>query len=106
MTRVNSSWQVLLILTSFAVLVSTARAADVPASAEKRPNILFFLTDDQPQIGMGCMGNRHIRTPHHEQLFDLTTDPQELTNLAGDAAQAAILAQLRARCDEYREQLR
>ena len=40
----------------------------VSASAEKRPNILFFLTDDQPQVGLGCMGNRHIRTPNMDAL--------------------------------------
>ena len=45
-------------------------------------------------------------TPPYEQLFDLAADPQELKNLAGDAAHAATLARLRARCDEYSEQLR
>jgi arylsulfatase A-like enzyme len=45
-------------------------------------------------------------TPPYEQLFDLAADPQELKNLAGDAAHAATLGKLRARCDEYREQLR
>ena len=33
-----------------------------------RPNILFMFTDDQPQIGMGCMGNPHIRTPNMDRL--------------------------------------
>ncbi len=36
----------------------------------------------------------------------MAADPKELKNLAGDAAHAEILAMLRVRCNEYREQLR
>ncbi len=38
------------------------------ASKEKRPNILFILTDDQPQNCMGCMGNKFIQTPNMDRL--------------------------------------
>jgi arylsulfatase A-like enzyme len=37
--------------------------------------------------------------PVHEQLFDLDSDPLQLTNLAGDPAFAEELASQRARCD-------
>lgn len=44
--------------------------------------------------------------PSLEQLFDLTNDPQEERNLAGDATQLRTLNLLRARCDDYRKSLR
>jgi uncharacterized sulfatase len=37
--------------------------------------------------------------PLYEQLFDLSSDPQELRDLARDAAFASVLAEQRARCD-------
>jgi arylsulfatase A-like enzyme len=43
--------------------------------------------------------------PQYEQLFDLQNDPLELKNLAADPAHAAVLAQLRARLEEYRKEL-
>jgi arylsulfatase A-like enzyme len=45
-------------------------------------------------------------TPPYEQLFHLEVDRGELHNLANDSRHAATLAELRARCDEYRDQLR
>ncbi len=38
------------------------------ATPRGRPNILFFLTDDQPANAMGCAGNRYIQTPNIDQL--------------------------------------
>jgi arylsulfatase A-like enzyme len=46
---------------------SAARAADRPV-APQRPNVLFFLTDDQAQACVGAMGNPHIRTPNMDRL--------------------------------------
>jgi arylsulfatase A-like enzyme len=57
--------------------------------------------------------NWGIRTPTHKyieypdgyvQLFDLTTDPWELTNLAPDAAQAPLIADLHARLTRLKTQ--
>ena len=64
MTRQRYTFATSLLLAVVAMLGGQA----VSASAEKRPNILFFLTDDQPQVGLGCMGNRHIRTPNMDAL--------------------------------------
>lgn len=44
--------------------------------------------------------------PPYEQLFDLTADPHEQTNLAAGQSHAETLTRLRARCDEYRRSLR
>jgi arylsulfatase A-like enzyme len=45
------------------VLMASLLCAD-----ERRPNILFLFTDDQPQNCLGVMGNEHIHTPHLDQL--------------------------------------
>ena len=34
----------------------------------RRPNFVFFLTDDQPYLGMGCTGNPVLKTPNMDQL--------------------------------------
>jgi arylsulfatase A-like enzyme len=38
------------------------------ADAAKRPNFVFFLTDDQPYNGMSCTGNPVLQTPHMDRL--------------------------------------
>ena len=40
------------------------QAAEAPQPAGK-PNFVFFLTDDQPYIGMSCTGNPVLKTPEH-----------------------------------------
>jgi arylsulfatase A-like enzyme len=50
---------------------------------------------------------RYLGTePLQEELFDLGVDRHEEHNLVGRPEQARILADLRARCDEFRRQLR
>ena len=34
----------------------------------ERPNIIFFLSDDQGPWAMGCAGNTEIRTPNLDRL--------------------------------------
>ncbi|MHB8903254.1 MAG: sulfatase family protein [Thermoguttaceae bacterium] len=43
--------------------------------------------------------------PLVEQLFDLEADPLERVNVAGEAANRQTLAELRSRCDHYRNEL-
>ena len=50
-----------------AVLASGAIAAP-GAVPDRRPNIVFILTDDQRYDAMGCAGNTLIRTPHIDSL--------------------------------------
>ena len=35
-----------------------------------RPNILFFMSDNQPADLLGCSGNDEVRTPHIDQLAE------------------------------------
>jgi hypothetical protein len=51
----------------FLVLFSIGLANWVGAKNEK-PNIIFLLADDLRHDLLGCMGNRHIRTPHLDRL--------------------------------------
>jgi len=37
-----------------------------------RPNIIFLLTDDLRWDALGCMGNKHIITPHIDDLADVS----------------------------------
>lgn len=50
---------------SFAVCLSLAPRLQ---GADRRPNILFMFTDDQPQNCLGIMGNEHILTPNLDRL--------------------------------------
>jgi arylsulfatase A-like enzyme len=68
MKRTNAGRPVSLFLTVCCALAATACGAEPAAPSGQRPNILFFVTDDQPQIGLGCMGNPHIRTPNMDSL--------------------------------------
>ena len=36
--------------------------------AEKRPNVVFILTDDQRSDALGCMGHPHLKTPNIDRL--------------------------------------
>lgn len=40
----------------------------VDAEADDRPNIVFFLSDDQTTSTIGCYGNEHIQTPRIDAL--------------------------------------
>ena len=37
-------------------------------AGEKKPNIVFLLTDDQCTYSMGCYGNAEVKTPHLDAL--------------------------------------
>ena len=88
--------------------------------APARPRCCFGLShrhNDNPKPDCGGyeeeMGlNWGLRTATHKlvenadgslQLFDLQTDPYELTNLASDPAQTRLKQQLRARLNELKQ---
>ena len=53
--------------------------------------------------GLRTATHKYIEYPDGSaQLFDLVRDPYEMTNLAGDPGQAALLAELRDRLRERR----
>ncbi len=43
-------------------------ACGASAAAERKPNILFILTDDQGWPTLSCYGNKHVATPHLDSL--------------------------------------
>lgn len=57
----------LVLLLAALVILGGLGAGPAPAD-QPRPNFLFVLTDDQPQSGMGCMGNSVIQTPNQDRL--------------------------------------
>lgn len=58
-----------LILISFFCLYNSILYAQTPTpTKEKRPNIIFLLTDDQRWDAMGAMGNTIIQTPNMDKL--------------------------------------
>ena len=48
--------------------VAFAPLAALAASVEKRPNFVFFLTDDQPYLGLSCTGKGPLQTPAMDRL--------------------------------------
>ncbi len=50
------------------VIRGAACSASDPAADSFRPNIVFFLSDDQRSDHLGCAGNRLLQTPHLDQL--------------------------------------
>ncbi len=55
--------RVITLVAALVLQVGQGYAADA-----KRPNFVFFLTDDQPYLGMSCTGNPVLKTPHMDRL--------------------------------------
>ena len=53
---------IILILFLISNLTATSRLYSTPP--EKKPNIIFILTDDQRWDALGYAGNQIIQTPH------------------------------------------
>ncbi len=49
-------------------LGGAALAGPAPAAEEKRPNLVFLLTDDQRNDTLGCAGHPIVRTPNIDRL--------------------------------------
>ncbi|MFZ5829292.1 MAG: sulfatase [Planctomycetota bacterium] len=59
--RIHAS--LILLLTACATFFGT-----IAAAAEKRPNVIFILTDDQRSDMLSCAGHPFLKTPHLDQL--------------------------------------
>ena len=51
----------------FATIFLLLTCSLLPAE-DRRPNIVFMFTDDQPQNCLSIMGNKHIQTPNLDRL--------------------------------------
>lgn len=49
-------------------MFSQSRAADAPPATDKRPNIVFLLSDDQRWDALGAAGNGKIHTPNQDRM--------------------------------------
>ena len=79
---------------------SFAWGAGAQGAPADRPNILFIYTDDQLHRTVGCYPEayKYIRTlveGEIEELYDLESDREELTNLALDSKYASRLESFR-----------
>lgn len=54
---------------AFALAVSCLDSLDARAAEERRPNIIFILSDDLSYHDLGCYGQKHIETPHIDRLY-------------------------------------
>ncbi|VGO17611.1 Arylsulfatase [Pontiella desulfatans] len=50
------------------IAIGLALAAVLVSQAEKRPNIIFLMADDQSTYTLGCYGNPDVQTPNIDQL--------------------------------------
>ncbi len=64
-------------------------SAVVPATAEKPPNVVLIISDDQAWTDFGFMGHEHIETPNVDRLAD-----QSLTYTRGYVPHALCRASL------------
>ncbi len=72
MTRIRIKWTKILvfaaILGSACVVVERVETVETPGVPEKPTNILFILTDQQRQDGIGAYGKPGVQTPHLDRL--------------------------------------
>ncbi len=56
------------LLRLLALVLLSSTATPLATAAEKRPNVLFILTDDQRWDALGLGGNKHLQTPNIDRL--------------------------------------
>ncbi len=85
------------------VLVSLAQVTCLFAETAERPNIIFFLSDDQRADFLGCAGNPIVKTPNIDQLAAQGTRFENafVTTSICAASRATILTGLWERSHKY-----
>lgn len=83
-----------------AVAATAARTGMAAEMAEKRPNIIVLLTDDQRWDSLGCMGNPYVRTPNIDRLGSegVIFDNNFVTTSICMSSRASIFTGLYVRC--------
>ncbi len=86
-------------------IVTSSRGAndEAAAFAEDRPNIIFFLTDDQRNDFLGCTGHPLVKTPHIDKLATqgVLFENAFVTTSICAASRASLLTGLYERTHRY-----
>ncbi len=71
-------------------------SAQETQAADRRPNIVFLLTDDQATITMGCYGSKEAKTPNLDKLANagVVFDNHYVTTAICMASRASIMTGL------------
>ena len=81
--------------------VRTDRFKYIRRFDEEHPGAVLANVDDSPTKDVLADLGWFDRPPDAEQLYDLVADPYEMRNLAGEAAGAPVLDDLRGRLDRW-----
>lgn len=68
--RMLITFALVFVMTASSLAQDKAPQKEKSAKADKRPNVLFILTDDQRSDALSCMGHPHLKTPHVDRLAD------------------------------------
>ncbi len=67
--------------------------AALSCMAEKRPNIVYLMSDDQNTYSLGCYGNSDVKTPHIDRLAEegMAFDNHYVTTAICMASRATVM---------------
>ena len=51
-----------------AALAAAGRAFGAPAAGQRKPNIVYIMSDELGYYELSCMGNPHIKTPNIDRM--------------------------------------
>jgi arylsulfatase A-like enzyme len=85
------------------LLIVVVGAAGAVGIADDRPNIIFFLSDDQRDDFLGCAGHPFLKTPHIDRLAEQGTRFENafVTTSICAASRATLLTGLWERTHKY-----
>lgn len=67
-----------------ALISASAVSPAAAAEAAGKPNVIYIMADDLGYGDLGCYGQKRIKTPSIDRLYDLETDLGESRNVAKD----------------------